>query len=523
MTTKYNPRIVTDNLVFYVDVANNKSFESIYYPSIEAQTVYTTLGGDEFLVPEGVTQISAVCIGGGGAGGSYSISEEGGGGGGGGALAYGTIDVTPDEDLEISVGSGGECPDSSSDGGQGTSSYISRSGDSVLLRGGQGYGGEKGENGGEGGSGGTSSGTSRDGGGEGGDGGNAAATGSAGGGGGGAGGYSGDGGDGSSTVGGDGSGGAGGGGGGPLGASWSMYYGGGVGFLGEHDPVENGAGGSYAHGEGGSGGGEGGAGLNVYGGGGGGSKKGGGSAGSDGAPGAVRIVYQLPNDGTRIYPAKAGIGSTTTGTTTWDDLSGNGNNATPVNDPTYSSNNSGYLSFNGTDNKVTIPTSSVVLEEEDFTIGLWTYTDDVSTAFRSLISSVDNTSGGVNDAGSWQLALGPGANSNKIRFTVRDNDGDGQKHILSNSTLSIGTWYYIVLTRTTGGNYKIYINGELDVSDTDNDGGTDLDCTIVAFGISRAYDNYWDGGIAMAQIYKGKALSAAEVTQNFDATKGRYV
>ena len=41
-------------------------------------------------------------------------------------------------------------------------------------------------------------------------------------------------------------------------------------------------------------------------------------------------------------------------------------------------------------------------------------------------------------------------------------------------------------------------------------------------GVNRGGGTEWDGGIAIVQVYKGKALSAAEVKQNFDALKVRY-
>ena len=55
-------------------------------------------------VPEGVTSISAVCVGGGGSG----MAEHDGGGGGGGALAYkNNIAVTPGQKIVVQVGNGG--------------------------------------------------------------------------------------------------------------------------------------------------------------------------------------------------------------------------------------------------------------------------------------------------------------------------------------------------------------------------------------------------------------------------------
>ena len=61
-----------------------------------------------FTVPAGVTEFSAVCVGGGGGGsGCEGNSSESGSGGGGGGLAYGTISTTPGYVYSITVGSGG--------------------------------------------------------------------------------------------------------------------------------------------------------------------------------------------------------------------------------------------------------------------------------------------------------------------------------------------------------------------------------------------------------------------------------
>jgi hypothetical protein len=83
----------------------------------KAQKVFDTFGNYTFVVPAGVTSISAVTIGGGGGGGSgaFTYSNQfndvmcsAGGGGGGGALAYrNNIAVTPGQTIYITVGAGG--------------------------------------------------------------------------------------------------------------------------------------------------------------------------------------------------------------------------------------------------------------------------------------------------------------------------------------------------------------------------------------------------------------------------------
>ena len=51
--------------------------------------------------------------------------------------------------------------------------------------------------------------------------------------------------------------------------------------------------------------------------------------------------------------------------TTWTDLSGNGNNGTLDNSVTYTSNNGGGLSFDGTDEIVLLPK---IITTNDFTV-----------------------------------------------------------------------------------------------------------------------------------------------------------
>ena len=60
---------------------------------------------------------------------------------------------------------------------------------------------------------------------------------------------------------------------------------------------------------------------------------------------------------------------------------------------------------------------------------------------------------------------------------IRDLSGNSRS-ITSNSIVSTGTWYYFVITRTSGGNYKMYFNGEEEASkdNVGGDNGTDLDC-----------------------------------------------
>jgi len=526
----YNKPVVTDNLELYVDAANINSFDpdDITYngAAVNAQTAYTTAGTNSFVVPVGVTSISAVAVGAGG-GGNYTMFDQyPGAGGGGGGLAYGTFTVTPGETLTIVVGAAGAAGVfGSRAGGAGGNSQVKR-GSTVLLQGGGGGGTTDFSpyDPSDGGSGGTSTGTERDGGGSGGDGGSpfGYSNGQQSGGGGGAGGYSGDGGDGGSYGSGvyqstAGSGGGGGGGGSDTNGAGNN--GGGVGILGEGS---SGAAGSQNSG---GGAGSGGSGF-TYGGGGGGGK---GSSsglswnpqnGNIGSVGAVRLVYQPPTIGNRIYPDGSGTLSniadaTYSGpTSTWKDLTSSGHTIT-LNFSDFSSDNAGSVMFDGTDDYGTFnPGSDIAFGTGQFAIELWA--NFVGEGHFYFIDTRNSSQ----TSNRWALLM---TDSEKLEWYTGStsyffNDG-------SMPTWSTGNngWNHIVFSREgTGSNqFKAYINGEYKSAATDT---TDYTNSSTEASIGRRYSGveFLDGKISVLKIYKGKALSAAEVLQNYNALKKRY-
>ena len=278
----------------FVQSYTTVTFDSNY------EELFTSSG--TFTVPDGVTEFSAVCVGGGGGGSACEgNSTESGSGGAGGGLSYGTISTTSGYVYTITVGSGG------ASGASGTNSGIA-GGNSGIYRNGTTYlqanGGARGTFGSTSNSdGGISSGTSRIGGGTGGGGGRSNNN-NGGGGGGGAGGYSGNGGlagNGNNGIGAAGSGGGGGGGGGQSSGGTGNNGGGGVGVAtGEG---ANGSGGSANDGGNGGSGGASHSGMNGggYGGGGGSREDDTSGNGGTGGNGVVRIIWG-GSPGTRAYP-----------------------------------------------------------------------------------------------------------------------------------------------------------------------------------------------------------------------------
>lgn len=259
------PATAEDNAVMVFDSVNNKSKSSnlkalnnnasyqyvvtpevpfkaaipTTFATITNQISYTTPGTYSYVVPAGVTTVSAVAVGGGGGGASNSaLNGVSGGGGGGGALHWRTFTVTPGETLTVVVGSFGfgGFGVGLNDGSAGGDSYIRRSSTDLVFAG----GGARGafNSAGTTAAGGVSGFSTLGGGGGNGGSGGGGSTSSTSGGGGGAGGYSGNGGNGStgttlSSV----TAGSGGGGSGSTGTNTlstiPTWHGGGVGIFGE--------------------------------------------------------------------------------------------------------------------------------------------------------------------------------------------------------------------------------------------------------------------------------------------------
>ena len=573
MACRSGPEVIRNGLILHLDSGNYRSFDPVDFIGA-AQTAYTTAGTYSFVVPVGITSISAVCVGGGGGGGANggSIYTDNAGGGAGGGLAYGTFAVTPGETLTIVVGAGGAGGTSSSrDGGDGGNSSVSSSSSTFLQGNGGGGGGQGVDNyAAEGGNGGTFSGiaTVTGGGGNGGDGGNG---GGGGGGAGGAGGYSGDGGYGQSFGGaGAGTDGAGGGGGGTgavdsVGGNGSPKKGGGVGILGQGS---NGAGGaSNANGSPGSGG----SGQN-YGGGGTGAFKYTPTGtyahnyndGQSGAGGAVRLVYQ-PTIGNRQYPDGSGTLSNLADTTytvpntTWKDLSDN-ENTTTLSGATFNGANGGNISFDGTNDSASL-TSLSDFGTSPFTFeiwanfegeGPWYFVDTrypVGGNLPSKSQSLQLTQVGpfgpfinVSAKGAQGQIIGPfgpvfvlGVNPSWGLIMNGDEKlewSNGTTTFFNNNdmpTWSTGNngWNHIVISREgTGSNqFKAYINGILKTTatDTSNYMNTGSDTLIGRASDSNLGDlGYMDGKISIIRIYKNKSLSSDEVLRSYRNFKSRF-
>lgn len=192
--------------------------------------------------------------------------------------------------------------------------------------------------------------------------------------------------------------------------------------------------------------------------------------------------------------------------TTWTDLTGNGNDQTLVNSPTYTAGTPSYFDFNGINQYST--GSTLVLGPNTYTKMVWFQIN--APGDNNLVSSAG---GGhyMYFASSSTLWAG---NANVPPYNIPGTSFG------STTSFSTGTWYCATVVFTSPQIY-LYVNGTLNASDITYSGlarGGDGSTNLACFGPGG---NLLNGRIAEVYCY-ATALTAAQVLQNFNATRSRY-
>lgn len=225
------------------------------------------------------------------------------------------------------------------------------------------------------------------------------------------------------------------------------------------------------------------------------------------SPNIVRsgLVLYLDAANVKSYPGSG---------TTWTDLSGNGNNGTLTNGPTYSNVNGGIFSFDGTNDYV--DTKSIQFDRTNpFTLVANVYIN----AVNSQIINNENTS-----YRGYQLSFGT---DNKISFLLRNTVSTNFIQVKSQNSFTLSTWKSFCITyngSSSASGVDLYENGRSIPKDVIADSLTATTISGQTTWIGQrlpATQGPLGGNISLVQIYN-RALSPAEVSQNFNALRGRY-
>jgi hypothetical protein len=228
------------------------------------------------------------------------------------------------------------------------------------------------------------------------------------------------------------------------------------------------------------------------------------------------LVYNIDSSFVSSYPKNG---------TTWYDLSGNGNDGTLLNGPTYNTSNGGVIIFDGIDDKLNSPSSSVY----DFTynngFSLESFCYATSQSSSGMIPIIERYYWNTTGYGGYVLRLRQ-YSTNWPEFVVTGRpSGSGvlDTRVRATTEWVANTWYHLVGTKSTDGTMKIYVNGVLEGTTTGVTSiplpQTGVTLKIAARGDTN--DQYSNQRFGVCRIYN-KELSASEVLQNYNAQKGRF-
>jgi len=201
------------------------------------------------------------------------------------------------------------------------------------------------------------------------------------------------------------------------------------------------------------------------------------------------------------------------GSTNWNDVSGNGNSGSLLNGPTFSNNS---IVFDGSNDYVNC--GGTVKPTTAITVSTWIYFNSSFGADNRYL--VDWHSLAAQDR--WIFYT---TGTNQITWylkTVNQPEGSTAAY-----TVTINTWINLCGTydsTISGGTnaQKFYVNGQLFASaNRINALNTGTDIYTVKLGSQTSAGGYLNGRISNVQIYN-RALSSQEILQNYNAQKSRF-
>jgi len=214
-------------------------------------------------------------------------------------------------------------------------------------------------------------------------------------------------------------------------------------------------------------------------------------------------VMVAPGDYTQLSPNFwPNLNTTRSSTQVFSDPLGT--NTYTASNLTYSSN--GTLGFNGSSSVITSP-NNTALDTQTPTVEVWVKTNSLNQNGFFFEKGTVNTQYALFQEGTaiqWRTYVGAG-------YTTLS---------AASSNISTSSWAQIVATYTSGSK-KIYVNGVEVATDSATTGTLATNSGGITVGSYNSGGYFYNGNIGIVRVYN-RVLSASEVIQNFNATRGRY-
>jgi hypothetical protein len=230
---------------------------------------------------------------------------------------------------------------------------------------------------------------------------------------------------------------------------------------------------------------------------------------------AYNFSPKIVTDGLVLYLDAANTKSYVSGSTTWNDISRGGNNGTLTNGPTFSSSNGGSIVFDGVNDTVLLNSATTFGSPSNISINIWVrYTDFIASNLGRALFRASSLPENVG----FSVYQATDVPYNRAKCFV--NLSTGLNVLNSITQLNTNQWYFITVTYNSS-LLSLYINGVLDATSA-GIGGIVWPSPARTPQFGEMFGSYFNGRIAQTALYN-RALTAAEVLQNYNTTKSRFL
>ena len=191
-----------------------------------------------------------------------------------------------------------------------------------------------------------------------------------------------------------------------------------------------------------------------------------------------------------------------------------------INGPTFNTSGSGTIVFDGVDDCVSIPYTIQNQFINQISINVWVNAQWFDTGNGDGVSIIGKNHTSLNFPYTiWGLFI-----NSSGKYVCSMGDGIARTYVTSASTLLLNIWYNLCATYD-GTTIKLYNNGAQDANAAAGTyilGKNAIDISIGSNPmLGPTYYDWFKGKVPVAQLYN-RALSASEILQNYNATKGSF-
>ena len=224
------------------------------------------------------------------------------------------------------------------------------------------------------------------------------------------------------------------------------------------------------------------------------------------------LIFAVDAANKKSYP---GSGTTIT------DIGGRENTGTLTNSPTFASGDGGSIAFDDTNDYITFGNTSTLNFE-------WNDPHSIEVWLKRSNSGGSYIVGKNESSGNYRGTEFTFSGANKVLYIIRNTNSTSNRiYSTTTGTYNDGEWHQFVVTYDgsgTAGGIGIYVDtvSDVNVVNTGNITGGTTSTANAVIGARNGVANYFGGNIASVKYYN-KVLTSAEIQQNYNALKNRFI